>query len=65
MSKGEVVTVKLYGGKTAERRVVSDKESFIVICSEGEFREAESEGREPQGVGFPVADVVLDEEVRL
>ena len=58
MSKGELVTVKLYGGKTAVRRVVAVKSKVIVICSEEEYVTAEREGREPSGLGFPREDIL-------
>jgi hypothetical protein len=58
VSKGQSVTVKLYGGKTAKRRVVAVKGDVIVICSEEEYQAAEREGRDPSGLGFPVQDVI-------
>lgn len=58
MSKGQQVIVKLYGGKTATRRVVAVKRDVIVICSEQEYQMAEKEGREPSGLGFPREDVL-------
>jgi hypothetical protein len=61
MKKGQVVVVKLYGGKTALRRVVAVKRDVVVICAEEEYLAAEREGREPNGLGFPVADVKEEE----
>lgn len=58
MTKGEVVTVRLYGGTTAERRVVAEKGDVVVICSEAEYQNAQRESREPSGVGFPREDVI-------
>ncbi len=58
MTKGQVVKVLLYGGGKAARRVISDRGSTIVICSEQEYQQAEKEGREPVGLGFPLEDVV-------
>jgi hypothetical protein len=60
MIKGKVVKVKLYGGEIAERRVLSDKGSVVVICSESEYREALEEDREPSGLGFPREDVLME-----
>lgn len=57
MKKGQVVMVKLYGGKTAPRRVIAIKPGVVVICAEEEYLAAEREEREPQGLGFPIADV--------
>jgi hypothetical protein len=61
MSKGELVTVRLYGGTTATRRVVAVKPKVVVICAEEEYQQAKSEGREPEGLGFPLADIVSEE----
>ena len=59
MTKGQIVTVLLYGGATAHRRVVAEKPNVIVVCAEEEYLEAEKEGREPSGVGFPREDVII------
>jgi hypothetical protein len=58
MSKGQQVRVKLYGGSTALRRVVEVKRDVIVICAEEEYQQAQLEGRQPSGLGFPRADVI-------
>lgn len=58
MLKGQIVTVSLYGGKTAPRRVIAAKGNVVVICSEDEFLKAEIEGRDPVGLGFPKEDVL-------
>lgn len=63
MHKGQSVTVKLYGGKTAMRRVVSVKRDVVVICSDEEYKLAESEGREPEGLGFPHSDIIESEQI--
>ena len=60
MFKGQLVTVRLYGGKTAIRRVVADKQRFVVVCAEEEFRRAQEQAREPEGIGFPLEDIVAD-----
>lgn len=62
MTKGQIVTALMFGGTEAQRRVVADKGDVIVICSEEEYKRSEQEGRDPQGVGFPRADVVEIEE---
>lgn len=64
MSKGQVVTVRLYGGATATRRVVAVKPKVVVICAEEEYQQAKTEGREPEGLGFPLADIVSDERLQ-
>jgi hypothetical protein len=58
MTKGQVVTVKLYGGEVANRRVVAVKKNVVVICAEEEYQTAHREGREPEGLGFPWSDVL-------
>ena len=58
MARGERVTVKLYGGGEAIRRVVENKDRIIVVCSEEEYHLAELEDREPEGLGFPREDVL-------
>jgi hypothetical protein len=58
MHKGQEVTVLLFGGGTATRRVIADKGNVVVICTEEEFQRAKEENREPEGLGFPRASVV-------
>lgn len=58
MAKGQLVTVRLYGGQTAIRRVVAVKRDVIVICTEEEYQEAQRDRREPSGLGFPRQDVM-------
>lgn len=55
---GQRVKVFLYGGATAIRRVVEEREKVIVICAEEEYQRALREQREPSGLGFPRADVL-------
>ena len=55
--RGQLVTVKAFGGVILTRRVVTDLGRRVVICSEAEYRDATDTGREPEGVGFPRADV--------
>jgi hypothetical protein len=61
MSKGQIVTVKLYGGQTAKRRVAAVKRDVVVVCAEEEYQEAIRDGREPNGLGFPKEDVIDSE----
>ncbi len=63
MVNGQVVTVRLYGGGTAQRRVVEDKGNVVVICAEEEYVGAKRECREPVGLGFPREDVLEMAEV--
>lgn len=57
--RGQVVTAKAYGGERITRRVVSDLGRTVVICAEAEYKAAQQEGREPEGVGFTRADVSI------
>ena len=57
MKKGDAVKVRAFGGEFLTRRVVEDLGKTIIICSEAEFSRAQSEGRDPNGIGFPVEDV--------
>jgi hypothetical protein len=63
MKRGDKVTALLFGGGTAERRVVADKGDVIVICAEEEYLNALEEGRDPEGVGFPKGDIVESEQI--
>jgi len=54
---GTAVRVRAYGGEILERKVVKDLGRSVVVCTEDEFRRAQREQREPDGVGFPRSDV--------
>jgi hypothetical protein len=54
---GTAVLVREYGGRKLTRRVVKDLGRTVVICNEEEYNRAISEGREPDGIGFPRKDV--------
>jgi hypothetical protein len=58
MVDGQIVTVKMYGGETALRRVIADKGRVVVICTEEEYASAKREKREAMGLGFPREDVL-------
>lgn len=64
MKAGDVVTVSLYRGKTAERRVIVEKIHGVVMCCEAEWQAAKAEHREPRGICFPWADVHVKPEDR-
>jgi hypothetical protein len=64
MVNGQLVTVRLFGGSTAPRRVVSVKRDVIVVCAEEEYQNALNEGREATGLGFPREDVLEPEPSR-
>jgi hypothetical protein len=58
MVNGQMVTVELYGGELAQRRVIADRGKVVVICAEEEYVSAKREGRDPEGVGFPRENVL-------
>jgi hypothetical protein len=64
MEKGQIVSVRLYGGEIAPRRVLLDRGNVVVICSEEEFQAAQKEEREPSGLGFPRQDVIIPNDVQ-
>jgi hypothetical protein len=57
--RGQIVTAKAYGGEVLTRRVVTDRGRTVVICAEVEYQAAIREKREPEGVGFPRADIAV------
>ena len=57
MKPGDVVSVKVFGGKWVRRVVAEIIENVVVICTQDEWCRAEEENREPDGVGFPAYDV--------
>ena len=60
--RGQIVKVKAYGGEMLERRVVADLGRTVVICNEEEYQTANRGGRQPEGVGFPRADILQQAE---
>jgi hypothetical protein len=61
MKQGERVTVKLFGGRMAERIIVQIEENTAIICNEQEWDMAHSEHREPQGIRLPISDLKINE----
>jgi hypothetical protein len=57
MEKGDLVTVRAFGGELLQRRVVKELTNVALVCSEKEYREAADEGREPDAIGFAKEDV--------
>lgn len=55
--KGQIVNVRVYGGKIVQRRLIVKREKVTVICHEDEWQRAIRERREPEGLGFPHEDV--------
>ncbi len=58
MIVGERVSVKLYGGETAYRRILAIREKTIVVCAEEEYERAHLVGEMPSGLGFPKEDIL-------
>lgn len=58
MKRGQIVSVRLYGGSVVPRRVLVDRGAVVVICPEDEYQAASREEREPVGLGFPRQDVI-------
>jgi hypothetical protein len=59
MELGQRVKVVAFGGQELTRRVVVDRGRSVVVCNEQEYTSAMSQGRAPEGVGFPFKDVHL------
>ena len=63
MRVGQMVKLRAYGGKELVRYVISINNDIVVVCSPEEYKLAQSEGREPKGVGFHLNDVISELEV--
>lgn len=59
---GEIVKVRTFIDGIVERRVVGGVDATVFLCDESEFQSARKGNREPVAIGFPVADVILDDE---
>ena len=62
MQQPKFVTVLLYGGEKAVRRVLAESPNTVTVCSEEEFQRASAEDREPLSLAFPRAAVVGEAE---
>ena len=58
MKVGEMVKVRAYGDKELTRYVIHLDKDIVVVCRPEEYESAQSERREPVGVGFHLKDVV-------
>jgi hypothetical protein len=56
--KGDLVKVKAYGGQMIVRRVVEVRERSVILTTKEEYETAAREKREPICIGFPLSDVV-------
>jgi hypothetical protein len=59
---GEIVRVNTFIDGVVERRVVGGVPGTVFLCNESEFQSAQRENRDPVAIGFPLADVILDDE---
>jgi len=61
LQRGQRVTVVAFGGERLQRIVVSDLGQRVIVSNEHDFHSSITEGREPDGIGFPRKDVqILD-----
>jgi hypothetical protein len=58
LNPGEEVAVSAFGGRTIQRVVVKDLGATVIVCDRAEYDAAQKDNREPQGIGFPKADVI-------
>lgn len=60
MKVGQMVKLRAYGGKELVRYIISIDKDIVVVCRPEEYKLAQSEGREPIGVGFHLKDVASE-----
>ena len=58
MDTGDVVRIRVFGGRVVDRVVIEKRETVVVACNPDEYKQAAQEGRKPQGIGFPLEDVL-------
>jgi hypothetical protein len=58
MKPGDKVTARAFGNKKITRIVVELIENTVVICTQEEWDAAGREMRKPDGVGFPMRDII-------
>lgn len=56
---GDLIYVTDWEGEVLERRVVRKSGNLVFVCTEGEYKSARDENREPVAVGWPVENVAL------
>jgi hypothetical protein len=59
---GQIVKVQTFMDGIVERRVVGMGPGVIYLCNESEFQSAKGDDREPEAIGFPLVDVVENED---
>jgi hypothetical protein len=59
---GEIVQVKTFTDGIVELRVTGGNKGTVFLCNEFEFQSAQKEKREPISIGFPIEDIVTDQE---
>ena len=52
MDKGSFVTLLAAGEEQITRRVVLDEGDTLLVCTDSEYRQAETDGREPACMRF-------------
>lgn len=57
MKKGDVVSAETFDHKQIECRLVEIQGKTAIVCSEQEWRRAAREKREPECLGWPMANV--------
>ncbi len=55
---GMRVRLRALGGNEIVRRVVGQDKNTVHICSEREYQLSRAEGRRPECIGFPKADII-------
>ena len=63
MNTGDLVAVRVYGGEIVHGRVVVEVHARgVLVCRAAEWEASKRERREPVVVGFPVEDVLPDDQ---
>lgn len=57
MKNGQAVTVETYDHKLIQCRLIEVRGRTAVVCSEREWAQAKREQREPNCIGWPLANV--------
>jgi len=59
MKVGQMIKLRAYGGKELVRYIISINKDIVVVCRPEEYKLAQSEKREPIGVGFHLENLLL------
>jgi len=63
MKPGQMVKLRGYGNEELVRRVLRLDKDIVVVCRQDEYEKAQSERREPLGVGFHISEVLNAEPI--